>query len=112
MATAVSVMSEEWFEVDGSEFLLKPLTPIDMMKIIDKLSFNKNGDMVISAEARELIIETGLLNWRNFNDENGKAVPFLSAAQKNIQRLPWDVIEALSIELLSRGQIGEDDEKK
>ena len=111
MASAIDVLGPAWVEVEGTEFYIQPLSGIEMLEVTEKVSVNEDGSVLIGAAVCRLFIQYGLKGWKNFNDKDG-AVVYGRSQSMNINRLPMNVIKPLALEIMSRSQIGEEEEKK
>lgn len=112
MATAAEVLTSTWEKINDSEFLLKPLSGIEFMAVGEHVRIDPKGNAILSAAAYRLVLEFGLLNWRNFRDAEGNEVYFDSSMAKNIDRLSFEDIKPIALCILAKSQIGDEAEKK
>ncbi len=111
MATALSVLAEKWEEVDGSKFLLSPLDGKDMLRVSDAATFNDKGQTLFNAEVCIVALRHGLKGWDDFKDADGKDVLFISDREKNLSRIPLDLVRTLAMIILGNSQLGAEDAK-
>lgn len=113
MATAAKVLTATWEEINGSEFLLKPLSGIEFMEVSEEVRVNQStGDIQITAKAQYRALEKGLQGWRKFSDEDGNAVLFSGSMPQNISRLQMEDVKDIAIAIITRSQVVEDEAKK
>ena len=116
---AVGKLVPDWyipiFEKDESvpaQFLLKPLRDIEKLEMSEKVVTDKDNNMILSAGLCRVIIGYGLVDWKNFLDENDEPVKFSGSMERNIGMLPTEVIQDLAAEILQRTYVPSDDKKK
>ena len=108
-ATSYTLKADEGKEAAPS-FKLRGLTGIEMMKVFEDFR-SENGSVIVTAKAQETTIRYGLTGWDNFSDETGP-VRFDKRAEKNLDRLPYNIIQELYGEIMNRSELPDADAKK
>lgn len=111
MATALSVLTEKWEEIEGSKFLLSPLDGKDMLRVADVTTFNDKGQTLFNADVCITALRHGLKGWDNFKDVDGEDVLFISDQEKNLSRIPLELVRTLAMVILGNSQLGAEDSK-
>lgn len=110
MATALSVMEPTWETVKDTDFLIKPLDGKDMLRVSDVVKIEGNN-VLLTADACVVLIRHGLMGWRNFQDSKGNEVLFTNNQEDNISRIPFEVVRPLALAILTKSNVGPEDEK-
>jgi len=111
MATALSVMTATWEEIEGSSFFIKPLDGKDMLRVSDAVTFDKAGNTLINADACIVLLTHGLLGWKNFADEEGNEVIFSANQNDNLARIPFNLVRTLALTIFTNSSLGAEAEK-
>lgn len=112
MATARKVLAPSWETVDDTDWLLKPLTGLEMEEVREGIKVNDDGTVTVNAKGCRAALYHGLKGWRNFPDESGVDVPFGNAQLQNLDLVPFELIQTLAASILARSYLGDDDAKK
>ena len=113
MATARKVLTPSWETIDGTDWLLKPLTGLEMEEVREGISINDDGSVTVNSKGCRAALYHGLKGWRNFPDEEGEEVPFSASAQlQNLERIPFELVQTLAMSILARSYVGDEDTKK
>lgn len=113
MATAAKVLTATWETINGSDFLLQPLSGIEFMQVSEEVKMDEaTGAFRIPARAQRIALELGLKGWRNFKDDDGNEVFFTGSMAQNIARLQMEDVKEIAIEIISRSQVVEEELKK
>lgn len=75
-------------------FRLRSLTTTQKMEVTDAIN-NGTGSAVYWK-----LVRHGLLGWDNFNDDDGKPVPFSESMNENIERLTPSLLIEIGMEIL------------
>lgn len=112
MATARKVLAPSWETVDDTDWLLKPLTGLEMEEVREGITVNDDGSVTVGAKGCRAALYHGLKGWRNFPDESGAEEPFSTAQLQNLDRVPFELVQTLVTLILARSYLGDDDAKK
>lgn len=108
--TAISGLEPEWYTPnqpdDGAptEFLLKPLNGMEYAAVL----VHSNAAGGVSIQGVREAIRYGLIDWKNFNDADGKAVPF---SQLNSSRINAVTLLELADKILEISELTGDQKK-
>ena len=75
----------EWFELDGAEFLLRPLTPAEMTECQSYSSLHNVHTMFTK------YCEYAITDWKGI-EENGEPVPFSKDLIVRLPTMSWATI--------------------
>lgn len=112
MATAREVLAPSWETIDGTDWLLKPLTGLEMEEVREGIKVEDDGSVTIGAKGCRAALYYGLKNWRKFTDASGSEVQFVSSHIQNLDRIPFELVQTLARTIIDRSFIAEDDVKK
>jgi len=112
MATARKVLAPSWETIHDTDWLLKPLTGLEMEEVREGITIEDDGSVTIGAKGCRAALYYGLKGWRNFKDEDGNEVEFVSAQLQNLERIPFESVQVLTITILGLSSVGDEDAKK
>lgn len=95
-------------EENPTVFKLRPLNGLVYMEVMNELSRNEDGSFKVAGHGLNLILKHGLIDWVNFNDENGKAIPFNTI---NLARVPPTILTHIANEIVRRSETGAEERK-
>ena len=115
----VTVGEPEWFaprgqaDEDPTEFFITGLDGYGQAQLAPELSILESGNLQFSARGIRILLEGGILDFRNLVDADGKSIDFKSTSAAQLQRmLAYPVQIQLATEIFSRTQLAPDDKKK
>lgn len=112
MAVASDVLTPTWETINGTDFYLKPLSGIEFMEVSEDVKFDMKGNALISAKTCSIVLNYGLIGWRNYKDAKGEEILFSGSQVQNISRLRLVDIKPITLAILDKSNMGEEDEKK
>ena len=101
MIRITSGLDREWFEYDGAEFQVQPLTKPQLIECLSYSEQHKLGTMF------ELLCQYGVTDWKGVEDESGP-VEFKSEL---LNHLPLNTFAAVANHILRTNQFGAEEEK-
>lgn len=111
---AVNQLAPDWYTPKSQEdestptrFRLKPLDTEEYMELSLEVEVNSAGNLAVTGKGMRMALAFGLIGWENFTGEEG-AVPFKRA---NFGRIPLDVLSELAQAIISRSDVGGEQEK-
>ncbi len=89
MPTAITKIAPSWYVLEEerdkenpTRFKVEPLTSLQYLELTPEGRLDGNGNMILSGLGMRIALDYGLVDWENFNDAQGNAVPFVSGDQK------------------------------
>ncbi|WP_444922691.1 hypothetical protein ACJJH9_00005 (plasmid) [Microbulbifer sp. DLAB2-AF] len=89
------------------EIQLNPLTQQQLACVLNDSTNGPNG-IVPSPQARQYLLNTGVKDWRNVLDADGKEIQFSAAL---LPMLPWNVQIDIATQLIYDAMLGEEQSK-
>lgn len=89
---------------EATTFVLRPLTPIEMMEVSELM-------MRAHWQGVRRTMELGLIGWRDFKSKSGVDVEFTSSQTVNLSYLTIEKMSELSNEISKRSKVSEEDLK-
>ena len=111
MATAVGVLEATWEPVQDSEFYLKPLDGKDMLRVSEVVTFDRDKQALINAEACITLLRYGLCGWRSFKDAEGNEPVFGANQDDNLAQIPFNLVRPLAMIIFGKSELGAADSK-
>jgi hypothetical protein len=99
-------VAPSWETIDGSRFLLAPLSSFDAIDFQNELSW-KNGRGVLSGEGIR-IASKAVRDWQDVLDQSGAPVPFTASV---VEDLSASVLRQIGIKVFERTFLSEIERK-
>ena len=103
-------LTEQWFtpeqeqgEATPTQFKIKPLDSLTFLDVMSNGTIRADGSFIPNRAGREMLLNAGLVGWRNFGD-----APFDA---NRISQIPPNVLAEICNEIVVLSNLSEDDEK-